>query len=83
MWLVGFDREHSTEVRRGENAGQTLREYQVVRSFRDIGKWQGQAVDLVIPATDAKLGDGGGAVLLQVGGSGPIIGAARLKPPTS
>jgi hypothetical protein len=82
LWLVGFDREHATPVLRGENEGQTLREYQIVRSFEAIGSWSGEALDLTL-AADKSEGDGGCAVLLQQGGSGRIIGAAVLKPPTS
>ena len=83
LWLVGFDREHSTPVLRGENEGQTLKEYQIVRSCRSIGTWTGQPLDLSIPAGEAS-GDGGVALLLQQGGgSGRIIGAALLRSPTS
>jgi hypothetical protein len=82
IWLVGFDREHATPVLRGENEGRTLRDYQVVRSSEAIGTWHGEALDLTLPA-DKPAGDGGVAVLLQQGGSGHIIGAAVLKPPTS
>ncbi len=82
LWLVGFDRERETPVLRGENEGRTLRDYQVVRSFADIGRWTGAALDLAI-ARDAAIGDGGVAVLVQLGGTGRIIGVAALKPPTS
>ncbi|HKW52117.1 MAG TPA: DUF1223 domain-containing protein [Stellaceae bacterium] len=82
IWLVGFDREHTTSVLRGENEGRTLKEYQVVRSFREIGTWNGAAVDLDI-AGNAASGDGSVAVLVQLHGTGRIIGAAALKPPTS
>jgi len=83
LWLVGFDGEHSTQVLRGENEGQTLKDYQVVRSWSSLGTWQGAALDLTVPA-DKVGGDGGVAVLLQQGdGAGRIIGAAVLKAPTS
>ncbi len=82
LWLVGYDREHVTKVLRGENGGNTLHDYQVVRSFRDIGTWRGAALDLAVPAPDA---DGGSelAVLVKLGGTGRIIAAALLKSPTS
>jgi hypothetical protein len=82
IWLVGFDREHTTHVLHGENEGRTLKDYQVVRSFREIGTWNGAARDLDI-TSDAVSGDGGVAVLVQLHGTGRIIGAAILKPPTS
>ncbi len=83
LWLVGFDPEHATPVLHGENEGQTLKEYQVVRSFAAIGTWRGQALDLTLTADHQPAGDGGLAVLLQQGGTGRIVGAALLKPPTS
>ncbi len=83
LWLVGFDREHTTPVLRGENEGQTLKDYQVVRSWSRAGTWRGKALDLAVPA-DQVGGDGGVAVLLQQGdGAGRIIGAAMLKSPVS
>jgi hypothetical protein len=82
IWLVGFDRVHTTSVLRGENEGRTLKDYHVVRSFREIGTWSGAAVDLDI-AANAASGDGSIAVLVQLHGTGRIIGAAALKPPTS
>jgi len=82
IWLVGFDREHTTRVLHGENQGRTLKDYQVVRSFREIGTWNGAALDLDV-AGDVVSGDGSVAVLVQLRGTGRIIGAATLKPPTS
>jgi hypothetical protein len=83
IWLIGFDGERSTQVLHGENEGQTLRDYQVVRSCQTIGVWRGDTVDLSLPESEAP-GDGGVAVLLQLGGgTGRIIGAAVLRPPTS
>ncbi|HLJ63399.1 MAG TPA: DUF1223 domain-containing protein, partial [Stellaceae bacterium] len=84
LWLVGYDRPHQTPVLRGENGGRTLTDYQVVRNFRDIGNWTGNPVDITVPAAEAdELGNGGVAVLLQVGGTGAIMGAARLANPGS
>jgi hypothetical protein len=82
VWLVGFDREHTTRVLHGENEGHTLKDYQVVRSFKEIGTWNGAALNLDI-AGNTVLGDGSVAVLVQLRGTGRIIGAAMLKPPTS
>jgi hypothetical protein len=82
VWLVGFDRVDTTSVLRGENEGRTLTDYHVVRSFREIGTWTGAALDLDV-AANAASGDGSVAVLVQLHGTGRIIGAAALKPPTS
>jgi hypothetical protein len=78
IWLVGYDGEHTTQVLRGENGGQTLRDYQVVRNCESIGTWHGEAMDIAVDP--AKAGGTGIAVLLQLSSGGRIIGAAQLKP---
>lgn len=47
--LVGYDREHRTAVPRGENAGTTLVEANIVRDFIALGDWSGAAVQLRHP----------------------------------
>jgi hypothetical protein len=82
VWLAMYDRQHETPVRRGENGGRTLKNYNVVRSMTRIGTWSGQP--LVIPAT---VGESGGrhpdgcAVILQSIKTGRILGAARIDMP--
>jgi len=71
--LVGFDRDHETAIRRGENGGRTLRESNVVRSVREVGDWQGNALHL-----SEKLPDGEDAAVIVQAPDGRIIGAARL-----
>ena len=81
LWLVGIDRAERTRVLRGENAGVTATDYQVVRSFTAIGHWDGRALELDIPASDAT-GDEV-ALLLQTDDAGPILAAAKLSGPAS
>jgi hypothetical protein len=80
VWLAGFDDEHSTQVARGENGGRTLIDYNVVRSLERIGSWSGEALDLST-AANTIAGDGGVAVLLQQGGTGRLLTAARIDLP--
>jgi hypothetical protein len=80
VWLVSFDRRHSTDVPRGENGGRTLIDYNAVRSLDRIGTWTGEALDLSVAANSAT-GDGGIAVLLQRDGTGSILTAARINLP--
>ncbi len=47
--LVGYDRQHRTAVGRGENAGRTLTESNIVRSLVIVGSWHGAALDIVVP----------------------------------
>jgi hypothetical protein len=78
IYLVGFDAQHETKVKRGENAGKTLISRNIVRSFSKLGNWGGQALKLSVPADLAK-GDGGMVLLVQHKKGGPIIAAALLN----
>ncbi|MCJ2053467.1 DUF1223 domain-containing protein [Methylobacterium sp. J-070] len=73
--LVGFDPSHTTRVLRGENAGRTIDQANIVRSLRDLGRWSGAAVTF----TSARP-EGETAALLLQAGDGRILGAARLEP---
>lgn len=71
--LVGFDRAHTTAVARGENAGRSIAQANIVRAVREIGRFTGGAQTLTVPlpqGTDA-------AVIVQAP-DGRILGAARL-----
>ena len=71
--LVGFDRDHETPIRRGENGGRTLRESNVVRSVREVGDWQGKPLHI-----SEKFPDGEEAAVIVQAPDGRIVGAARL-----
>jgi hypothetical protein len=82
LWLVGYDAPRMTRVLHGENEGKTLKAVRAVRSFRRLGTWVGYSEAFMVAAAEAaELGDGGIAVLLQLGGDGPIIDAAHLDLP--
>jgi len=76
--LVAYLRTAVSSIGRGENAGRTLKEFNIVRDFHSLGRWAGQKqqyrarVDaLPHDATDV-------AVLVQPVGQAPIIGAATI-----
>jgi hypothetical protein len=76
--LVSYLRTAASPIGRGENAGRTITEFNIVRSFRSLGRWDGQSrryrsrLDSLPPdATDV-------AVLVQSAGQAQIIGAATL-----
>ncbi|MCJ2072624.1 DUF1223 domain-containing protein [Methylobacterium sp. J-030] len=73
--LVGFDPSHTTRVLRGENAGRTLEQANVVRSIHDLGRWSGSAATFAAARPEGDTA----AVLLQAA-DGRILGAARLGP---
>jgi hypothetical protein len=76
VWLAIYDRRHATPVKRGENAGKTLTNYNIVREFRSIGRWDGADLDLPLDLGATDLAERGFAVIVQAGESGPILGAA-------
>ncbi len=79
VWLVVFDREHLTPVRRGENRGRQLRNYNVVRRLSRIATWRGKALDMAVTVPDMVPGGGQAcAVLVQSKETGRILGAAAL-----
>jgi hypothetical protein len=71
VWLVGYDARHRTPVGRGENAGRTLVESNIVRSLVAVADWRGTALDLhrTAPAGERL------AVIVQAK-DGRILGAA-------
>jgi hypothetical protein len=85
VWLACFDRQKSTVVPRGENAGSTLTNYHIVRHFESLGTWKGQMLDLSVgpEVVEEYAGrpDQDMAVLLQTDGVGPILVAERLGTP--
>ncbi len=70
--LIGFDHDHQTAIRRGENGGRTLQESNVVRSIRSIGDWKGAALRVT-----ETLPEGQDAVVIIEAPDGRIIGASR------
>jgi len=76
--IVAYQRAAVSPIGRGENAGRTIKEFNIVRDFRTLGRWDGQKrqyrsrLDALPPdATDV-------AVLVQPLGQAPIIGAASI-----
>jgi hypothetical protein len=78
VWVVSVVPEVVIDIRRGENAGRTVAYSNVVRKIMPVGMWHGQALSLMLPKA-AILGNGTVcAALLQLDGTGPIIGAAWM-----
>jgi hypothetical protein len=74
LLLIGFDHEHQTAIRRGENSGRTLEEANVVRSIRKIGDWQGAALRV-----NETFPEGQEVAVVLEAPDGRIVGAARLR----
>ncbi len=80
VWLAVYDRNHSTEIKRGENAGRTLRNANVVRSFERLGTWTGERLEIPLDLVGAAArGRDGCAVIVQEGRAGPVLAAAAMN----
>src|SRR5581483_6486852 len=71
--LIGFDHEHTTAVRHGENGGRSLTEANVVRSMRAVGQWSGSVLRL-----NERFPEGQDIAVVLEAPDGRIIGASRL-----
>jgi hypothetical protein len=74
--LVAYLRHASTNVGRGENAGKSLEEFNIVRSMRTLGEWKGASQSFQVSAASLPADATDVAVLVQSRGTGPILGAA-------
>jgi hypothetical protein len=72
--LIGFDHDHRTAIRRGENGGRTLEEANVVRSIRSVGEWKGTPLRI-----SETFPEGQEAAVLIEAPDGRIVGAAWLQ----
>jgi hypothetical protein len=74
--LVAYLRHAVSAIGRGENAGRTLEEFNIVRDIRTLGTWQGEARHFSVPVSSLAPDATDVAVLVQPLGQAPIIGAA-------
>ena len=76
--LAIYDRRHTTPVKRGENQGATLDNFNVVRRLEKVASWDGQAANWTVPGDRFASGQGL-AVLVQKAGQGPMLGCNKLE----
>jgi len=74
--LVAFLRHAVSNPGRGENAGKTLEEFNIVRSIRTLGEWKGATGNYKVSLSSLPSDATDVAVLVQSRGEGPIVGAA-------
>jgi hypothetical protein len=82
IMVAVYDRRHSTPVHEGENNGRMLENFNVVRRFDVLAKWDGSGARWTLPADRFKT-DQGVAVLVQQADQGQILGCNKFEPPTS
>jgi len=83
VWLALFEPESSTRVARGENAGRSLGNYNIVRELRVLGRYSGEATSLPL-GLDASAAGKGRAIVVQretPAGPGPILASLAIDPP--
>jgi len=77
VWLVGYDDSIVKDVGGGENRGRSIEYSNVVREWRQVGRWNGKSpLNLEVPRPS---GQGGIAVIVQEGEVGPILGATQVS----
>jgi hypothetical protein len=74
--LVAYLRHAVSSVGRGENAGKTLEEFNIVRSIHSLGEWKGATENYKVSVSSLPSDATDVAVLVQSRGEGPIVGAA-------
>lgn len=79
VWLVRYDSAREVDIRRGENRGRKLLYHNVVADYRELAMWYGDEIKLELKVSELRDGGrDGGVILVQEGGSGRIIGAAKI-----
>jgi hypothetical protein len=76
--LVAYLRTAVSPIGRGENAGRTLKEFNIVRDFHSLGRWAGQKQQYHVRVDSLPRDSTDVAVLVQPLGQAPIIGAATI-----
>ncbi|WP_157995464.1 DUF1223 domain-containing protein [Peristeroidobacter soli] len=78
VYLVGYLKEATARVESGENAHRTLKHFNVVRSFKQLGTWNGRPQRKVVSLADLPRDASVVAVILQRKNQGAVAGAATL-----
>jgi hypothetical protein len=73
--LVAYLRHAVSNIGRGENAGRTLEEFNIVRDIRTLGPWKGEPQSFRIPISSLPSDATDVAVLVQPLGQAAIVGA--------
>jgi hypothetical protein len=79
VYIALFDHAHRTEVKRGENAGNALTEFNIVREWRKIGEWKGAAEEIALNLEPDSDEYDACAIIVQDGDNGLVRGAASFK----
>lgn len=78
VFLVSYLKEATARIDGGENAHRTLKHFNVVRSFKKLGTWNGRPQRMAAPLAELPRDASAVAVILQRKNQGAVAGAARL-----
>lgn len=78
VYLVSYLAQATDKIERGENANRTLKHFNVVRSFKRVGTWNGKPQRMTAPIAGLPRDATSVAVILQRKNQGAIAGAATL-----
>ena len=76
VYVVSYLHEATTPIGSGENAHRALKEFNVVRSFKKVARWNGTPTQYTVSVASFPSDSTAVAVLLQRSGQGAIAGAA-------
>ncbi|MGH6892447.1 MAG: DUF1223 domain-containing protein [Dongiaceae bacterium] len=81
IWLVTYQKSAESHVKAGENAGRSLMTYNVVRSLKKVGMWNGAATEIELELDQAAKANSpdGCAIIANQAEHGPIIAAAAFN----
>lgn len=79
VYVVSYLNEAMTKIGRGENARRALREFNIVRSFQRLGRWNGKPQRMKVSLASLPRDATAVVVLLQRPAQGAIAGAGTLK----
>ncbi len=74
--LVGYAPKETVKIKRGENAGRTITYHNIVRSWTDVGRWNGRNTTSLSAATS---GDMPFAVIVQAENNGRVLAVAHVR----
>jgi hypothetical protein len=78
VYLATYLTAATEKIERGENARRTLKHFNVVRSFKRLGTWNGKPQRMTAPLAGLPRDASGVAVILQRKNQGAVAGAATM-----
>jgi hypothetical protein len=78
LYVISYLSEATTPIGRGENARRSLKEFNIVRSFVRVGRWDGTPRRMTVPLASLPADATAVAAVLQRPNQGAIAGAATL-----